>query len=240
MNNQSFPEISFSDALKSLENAAIGINDPIGDVIVNLGSNLPSYFSNNYSGGLELQQVPGELEQLSKFLIKKFSNGKPVNYLEIGAGSCGTIIFFSELFLQNQVQASFTAIDNLDYYRRGILVNQKERIEWCVSNLNLTFAELDSSKISFSDWLSDKEFDVIFIDGDHSYGGCLWDFILCNQSLNPGGVLIFHDITSEACPGVGEVFRLASEFFAKTHVFSYSNTCGIGVLENFTGCKTIC
>lgn len=42
-------------------------------------------------------------------------------------------------------------------------------------------------------------YDLIFIDGDHSYKGVKADFELYKELLSPRGVIIFHDIDPE-CP----------------------------------------
>jgi hypothetical protein len=90
---------------------------------------------------------------------------------------------------------------------------------------------MDTGKPEFSDWLKDRYFDVILVDGDHSFEGCLWDFIQCIKCLKKDGWIILHDITSDACPGVGEVFDFGQRYFSKSYIYSHSRTCGIGVLE---------
>ena len=44
-----------------------------------------------------------------------------------------------------------------------------------------------------------KRPDLIFIDGDHSYEGVKSDYEI---SKNSGHMFVFHDIVSDACPGV--------------------------------------
>ena len=52
--------------------------------------------------------------------------------------------------------------------------------------------------------LTDVAFDWIYIDGDHTYAGCLRDAEAAKHRLKPGGVLFFNDYTvwsaSEAVP----------------------------------------
>ena len=43
---------------------------------------------------------------------------------------------------------------------------------------------------------SGQKADVLFIDGDHSAEGCLGDFLAWFDHLNPGALIIFHDIAS--------------------------------------------
>jgi predicted O-methyltransferase YrrM len=42
--------------------------------------------------------------------------------------------------------------------------------------------------------LDGRTLDVIFIDGDHSFGGVLADFEIYRRYLSPGGILALHDI----------------------------------------------
>lgn len=43
-------------------------------------------------------------------------------------------------------------------------------------------------------------YDVIFIDGDHSYAGVKRDFEACRTLLSPGGLLLFHDVWWNVIP----------------------------------------
>jgi predicted O-methyltransferase YrrM len=48
--------------------------------------------------------------------------------------------------------------------------------------------------------LAPEQFDLIFIDADHSYEGVRADIELSLPLLRPGGVLAFHDYTREERP----------------------------------------
>jgi predicted O-methyltransferase YrrM len=43
-------------------------------------------------------------------------------------------------------------------------------------------------------WLAGDKFDVIFIDGDHSYPGVKADYEMYSLFIRPGGFIAFHDI----------------------------------------------
>lgn len=49
--------------------------------------------------------------------------------------------------------------------------------------------------------LAPAQFDMVFIDGDHSYQGVLLDIGLSLPLLKPGGLLVFHDYKREEAPG---------------------------------------
>lgn len=222
--------LSFDDALRRLDAAPLIPGPPLVDTIRGLGANNAAYFRNSVEGGLELQQVPEELDRLADDLLTRFRD-RPVRYLEIGVGGCATLIFLSRLWARHGITASLTAVDNLDYQRRGLVAAQQMRIDWCIGHLGLEFADLDTRTPDFQRWLTGRQFDVILVDGDHSFAGCLWDTVSCARALAPGGVLVLHDVTSQACPGVGEVFAVAQSVASAAHVFSAADTCGIGVLE---------
>jgi cephalosporin hydroxylase len=104
--------------------------------------------------------------------------------------------------------------------------------------------------------LGGAAFDVLLIDGDHSYGGALGDFLRYGEMVRDGGLIAFHDIVPDAYPqrgtsaamspvtmppraGVawaGEVPRLwgvLSTFFEhETYIADcHQHGYGIGVLE---------
>jgi predicted O-methyltransferase YrrM len=222
--------LTFDDALRRLDSAPLDPGPALVDTIRELGANDPVYFRNRFEGGLGLQQIPEELDRLAHYLLTRFGD-RPVRYLEIGVGGCATLIFLSRLWARHAVAASLTAVDNLDYQRRGLVTAQRTRIDWCIEHLGLEFANLDTRTPDFRGWLSGRQFDVILVDGDHSFSGCLWDTVISAGALAPGGVLVLHDITSKACPGVGDVFAISQLVATAAHSFSAADTCGIGVLE---------
>lgn len=58
--------------------------------------------------------------------------------------------------------------------------------------------------------LDGREIDVLFIDGDHSYGGAARDFLLYRRFVRDGGFIGFHDIVpdrrGEACAGGSDAY----------------------------------
>ncbi len=87
----------------------------------------------------------------------------------------------------------------------------------------ITCLEADSHKQQtvdrVLDWLQGRQFDFLFIDGDHSYDGVRQDFAMYAPLVRPGGMIAFHDIVPDfrtrygvATPrDVGEVPRFWSE-----------------------------
>jgi hypothetical protein len=185
-----------------------------------VGVNHPSWFGENlYVGGLEIQQVPEEYVEYLWFL----KNNKFKNYLNVGIGKGGS--FLIETFIQENLKSS-TAIDNSSYWYQDQKESITEKIEWLKNNTttSIEFYDADSKE-----WLikCDKKFDIIFIDGDHSYEGVKTDYINSLPLLENNGYMIFHDISSTGCPGV---VRIWDEIKHDSCLeFINNNTCGIGV-----------
>lgn len=187
------------------------------------GSSNPDYFICEKSGGLRLQQVPEEYAGVL-FEIKSLN---PKSYLEIGIGNGGSWMTCS-YFLKNTLEKS-NAVDNLSYYQS---INQKmEEIKFVEDFLksiikDVSFFNSDSKIFLDSHF---EKYDVIFIDGDHGYEGVKSDFIKCLKNINPGGVMIFHDIVSVGAPGVVKFWEeIKNEY--KNKEFIHSNTCGMGLI----------
>ena len=57
------------------------------------------------------------------------------------------------------------------------------------------------------------EIDILFIDANHSYEGCMKDIVAWYPKVKNGGVILFHDYTEKTCG----VSRVVDEFFANKH-----------------------
>lgn len=195
------------------------------------GSSNPDYFHAKATGGLKLQQVPEEFAEL--LLLLKSKNVQ--DYLELGIGNGGsfeTICYF----LKDSLSFAM-AVDNLAY---GALINQTEtEIRLRINRINASY--LPNERTYFTNESTDEffksldpeesKFDAIFIDADHSYLGALKDYNGALNHIKKGGLIIFHDINSAACPGIMRLWREVKSEHSKYYEFIASNTCGIGVVE---------
>lgn len=113
-------------------------------------------------------------------------------------------------------------------------------VEYCLENPNTSFLKIDSHSTEFQDYIRNNFFDLIFIDGDHSYTGVKNDYEISKHS---GNIFVFHDIVNDICPGVVQFWKELKEiekdtfnFFEFTEqypeVFSRTgqNFLGIGVM----------
>jgi hypothetical protein len=136
-------------------------------------------------GGLLIWQYPN---QFSKYLclLQKQSIS---SYIEIGSRWGGTFVLTTEYLKRfNNVEKS-VAVD--------IISSPVE--EYCNLNSETTFKKCNSQSDEFKEYMINNFFDVIFIDGDHSYAGVKNDYEISKES---GKIFVFHDIVSDACGGV--------------------------------------
>lgn len=188
------------------------------------GSSNPDYFHATKTGGLKLQQVPEEYSRL--LLLLKESNVK--TYLELGIGNGGSFVTAC-YFMQESLETA-VAVDNLAYRNLGIGQNEKEIVDY-INSIDIS-AELRFSNNKTDDYfkMCQDDFDCIFIDADHSYEGAKRDYENSLKHISKGGLIIFHDINSAACPGIMKLWQEVKQ--GKTNwEFIASSTCGIGVIK---------
>jgi hypothetical protein len=161
--------------------------------------------SNNHFGGdpsavgksklnLKMQQRPGELATLIDFFIQRKSEGEKLKYYaEIGACAGGTtyainhFLNFEELLIIDD-----GGLENEGYLSRGDQLRGQNlkfipRVEIIGSSMEPRVIEMAKqiSKI--------RQYDILFIDGDHSYNGVKNDTLNYISIVRGGGYLIFHD-----------------------------------------------
>ena len=85
-------------------------------------------------------------------------------------------------------------------------------------------------------------YDIIFIDGDHSYPQCFLDAVNAMETLNKGGCIVFHDSnpstpqhatpTAHGGAWCGEVYKAIIELRKKPyHIETYPFDFGVTVLR---------
>ncbi len=171
--------------LEDLQNSSY-----LENLIIKLGFNTeilkeqPKIVKEN-GGGLLIWQYPN---QFSKYLFL-LSEQKIQSYIEIGCRWGGTFVLTNEyLKIFNNINKS-VAIDIID----------SPVINYTTSNNETQFIKINSRSQKFKNYMNNNYFDLIFIDGDHSYNGVKNDYHI---SKNSGKIFVFHDIISDACPGV--------------------------------------
>jgi cephalosporin hydroxylase len=171
--------------LEDLEN-----NNYLYNLIVKLGFNTeklreqPKIVQEN-GGGLLIWQYPN---QFSKYLCE-LRKQKISSYIEIGCRWGGTFILTNEYLKKFNTINKSVAIDIID----------SPVLNYCLNNAETQFIKINSHSPEFKDYMNNNYFDLIFIDGDHSYNGVKNDYEI---TKNNGKIFVFHDILNDMCPGV--------------------------------------
>lgn len=100
--------------------------------------------------------------------------------------------------------------DKLPYlpFNFGLLVNPLEYAKSRVSDAGLSdyvsFVKFDSAKYPHKClYNSTIKFDFLFIDGDHTIGGCIDDFVSFYPYVEVGGKILLHDTNPKDCGWYG-------------------------------------
>jgi cephalosporin hydroxylase len=165
-------------------------NNYLVNLIIKLGFNTeilreqPKIVKDN-GGGLLIWQYPNQFSKYLCLLSKQNIN----SYIEIGCRWGGTFVLTNEyLKMFNSIKKS-VAIDIID----------SPVVNYCISNNETQFIKINSQSKEFINYINNNYFDLIFIDGDHSYNGVKNDYEI---SKNSGKIIVFHDIINDVCPGV--------------------------------------
>ena len=120
--------------------------------------------------------------------LGKSFNDKKINYVEIGCYAGGS----SCLMLQRP-NTTVVSIDLGEPINPIIVKNNVDKL----NNLNnpYTYIKGNSQSIETRDKLIKiiDNIDILFIDGDHSYGGVVKDFNMYSNLVNQGGYIVFDD-----------------------------------------------
>jgi hypothetical protein len=139
-------------------------------------------------------QTPGQLARLMVFLAQQDVQ----TYLEIGTFSGWTITVIVAYLLRVGTLRKATTFDvhrHVDPELESLWTEFGLPIEYVLASPHDKWAIF--SKPS-------SPYDVIFIDGDHSYEGVRSDYDFFKDK---GRHLVFHDVNDEWCPGVRRIWQ---------------------------------
>jgi len=141
--------------------------------------------------GIDSWQYPN---QFSKYLCY-LSQLDIKNYVEIGCHKGGTFIITVEYLSRFNKIESALAIDN---WPREIIN------EYCNHRNNITYLTNSSQSEEFKEEFYKKNWDLVLIDGDHSYQAVKNDFSIVNGNSK---YIAFHDIRNIFCPGTQQIWQ---------------------------------
>lgn len=127
------------------------------------------------------------------YLFKLARSLPGASLLEIGRFDGGSTILFATALTSGSKLTSIDIAPRDDKYLADCLktLGLSDRVDLVIGDANEVEADQGS-------------FDLIFIDGDHSYNACKSDFEHWSDAVKIGGHLLFHDC-DESEPGVQKV-----------------------------------
>lgn len=191
----------------------LGLNNEIVD-------EMPASLSSYMGLGLKCWQYPNQFADY----LKTISEWDIRGYLEIGSRWGGTFIVTLEILRKRISGAVGFCCDVIE--RSDILR------EYNHFSANWSYLQMSSASSDFSARVN-APVDLVFIDGDHSYEGCMNDYEFArNRGVK---YIAFHDIVNERTPGVRQAWsELKRDYRHVEFTQGYSEVdgkyFGIGVL----------
>lgn len=134
--------------------------------------------------------------ELRRFL-ERVRDARPRVVVEIGTARGGMLFCFCQLAARD---ATLVSIDLPGAPNCGgqTAVEREVFATFGPATQSMHFIPADShlpaSRERLVEILAGRRVDLLFIDGDHSYDGCLADFAMYRDLVAPDGLIVFHDI----------------------------------------------
>lgn len=144
---------------------------------------------------LQIQQRPGEISSLIHHLLEKKNSGEKMDYyIEIGACSGGTTRVMNHFFnFKETLVIDDGGAENLHYIeKRG--EHSRGRNLGTIPRVEIIGSSYDSRVVEIAQNISTiREYDILFIDGEHTYDAVKKDTLNYQYLLRVGGYIIYHD-----------------------------------------------
>lgn len=143
-----------------------------------------------------------------RLFLERVRDLKPRVVVEIGTARGGMLFCFSQLAARD---ATLVSIDLPGAPNCGGQTATEREVFATFGPLTQSFhfipddSHLPSSRERLAGILAGRTIDLLFIDGDHSYEGCMADFEIYRHMVSPAGLIVFHDIClfPDQWPGAG-------------------------------------
>lgn len=163
------------------------------------------YMNNPYEIGL--WQRP---EQLSECILYLINNCQINSFLEIGTNTGGTFLILREFLLSKNSNLVSKTIDPSVRIDKIIL-----------DEFNINYEKIDISHIK-------ESYDLVFIDGNHSYSYIKKDFEYCIKYFTK--YILIHDIVDKNCPDVVRFWNEIKHQYNTIEFIDCENIMGLGLV----------
>lgn len=175
-----------------------------------------------------------KVDELAEFL-SIVHEAEPKRILEIGRWTGGMLWALAQVAPDDAVLVS---VENGEYDLTHVELKQEgigrpgQRVEFIDGD-----SHAHETLYKVIDAVGGERFDLVFIDGDHSYAGVKEDWVMYSPLVRMGGLVAFHDIAEHPTNFECEVDQLWSQLRDRLPTREIlakeleDNTCGIGVLE---------
>lgn len=195
-----------------------------------------SFAFHSLNGTIRPYQIRSEITALMQLLQHR----KPRRILEIGTANGGTLFLLCRALDPKGVIVSIDLPGGwfgggYPLWRKHLyrsFATGEQRVELLRANSH------DLRTLEMADALVERHpFDLIFIDGDHTYDGAKQDFMMYRRLLAPNGSVAFHDIVPHTRDPDCDVARLWAELKGDYNAVEFvedwtSDFGGIGVLTD--------
>lgn len=141
--------------------------------------------------GIDSWQYPNQFARYLHYLSQKNIQ----SYVEIGCHKGGTFIITVEYLSRFHKMERCLAVDN---WPRPIMT------EYAKVRPEVVYLTDSSRSDTFQQAYQAQPWDLVLIDGDHSYQGVCADFDLCQGNAK---LMAFHDIRNIMCPGTQQIWQ---------------------------------
>lgn len=150
----------------------------------------PSHLHSYCGIGIDSWQYPNQFSKYLHYLSKQ----QIESYVEIGCHKGGTFIITVEYLNRFHPIKRCLAVDN---WPREIIN------EYVKLRPEVTYLTTSSQSPDFVKEYQQHQWDLVLIDGDHSYKGASQDFDLVKDRAR---LIAFHDIVNSLCPGTQQIW----------------------------------